>query len=128
MVEDKGEVPGDLRYTQRHEWIRLEGERITVGITDFAQRSLTDVVYVELPSVGKRVRQGDELAVMESVKSVSEVYAPCGGVVVEVNSELENKPEMVNEDPYHRGWIAVLQLDNPAEVDDLLTPEAYEAL
>lgn len=121
-------VPKDLRYTKEHEWVRVEDARVVVGITDHAQTELTDVVFVELPPVKTKVEAGEEFAVVESVKAASEIYAPVGGVVVKVNQALEERPELVNEDPYGEGWIAVLELDDPAQLDELLTPAQYEKL
>ncbi len=118
-------VPDDLRYTEDHEWVRLEGDRAVVGITDHAQIELTDVVYVELPTSGSEFLAGEEFAIVESVKAASEIYAPLDGVVVDVNKELEARPELVNEDPYGRGWIASFELKDKGAVDELLTAEEY---
>lgn len=118
-------VPDDLRYTEEHEWVRLEGDRAVVGITDHAQEELTDIVYVELPAPGTEVTGGDEFAVVESVKAASEVYAPLSGEVVEVNGALEDRPELINEDPYGDGWIAVLRVADRGELDDLMDAEGY---
>ena len=120
-------VPGDLQYTADHEWARISGNRATVGITDHAQSELTDVVYVELPSVGKTVRKGDVLGVVESVKAVSEIYAPLSGTIVEVNKGLADAPEAVNDDPYGKGWMVVIEASSPAEADGLLDARAYRA-
>ncbi len=119
------EVPEGLRYTKDHEWAKLEGNRARVGITDHAQHELTDVVFVELPPVGKVLKQGEQLGVVESVKAASEIYAPISGKVVEVNKALEDKPELVNQEPYGQGWIAVLEPANPAEAKALMDPAAY---
>lgn len=121
-------VPDNLRYTVEHEWVRIEGNRAVVGITDHAQTELTDVVYVELPSVGREFSAGDELAIVESVKAASEIYAPLSGVVAEVNSQLNEKPELINEDPYGEGWITILELKEEKQVTDLLSPEQYRQL
>ncbi len=118
--------PTDYRYTKEHEWVHLEGDRAKVGITEHAQTELGDIVFVELPEVGKRVNKGDNLATVESVKSVSDVYAPVSGEVVEVNKSLESAPEMINKDPYGEGWIAVLKVADPKEVDALLDAAGYE--
>ena len=118
-------VPEGLRYTKDHEWVRLEGARAAVGITDHAQSELTDVVYVELPAVGKVVKRGEVLGVVESVKAVSEIYAPVSGKVVEVNKALENAPEVVNEDPYGRGWMVVLEVTDAGEAKQLMDATAY---
>jgi glycine cleavage system H protein len=120
-------IPTDLYYNPSHEWIRLEGDVATVGITDHAQAELTDVVYVELPSVGRVVDAGDPSAVVESVKAASDIYAPVSGEIVEVNPEVENDPSLVNTDPYGKGWIFKMLVKNPAEVDGMLSPEAYES-
>jgi len=120
-------VPEDLRYTKDHEWARVSGNRATIGITDHAQSELTDVVYVELPPVGKAVKQGDVLGVVESVKAVSEIFAPVSGKVVEANTALEDSPEAVNEDPYGKGWIVVIEASSPPEVERLLSAKTYRA-
>ena len=114
-----------MRYTKDHEWVRLEGDVATVGITDYAQSQLGDVVYVELPPTGKAVKQGDEAAVVESVKAASEVYAPVSGEVVEVNSALESAPQTVNESPTGEGWFLKLRVSNPGEFESLMDEEAY---
>lgn len=121
-------VPDDLRYTKEHEWVRLEDDRAVVGITDHAQTELTDIVYVELPTIGSEFAAGEEFAIVESVKAASEVYAPVSGVVVDINKDLEDRPELVNEDPYGKGWIAVFRVKDQEEVDRLLTPEQYREL
>ena len=120
--------PSHLRYTKEHEWLEVSGETGTLGITDFAQKELGDIVYVELPEVGKLVGAGDTLGTIESVKAVSEVYAPVGGTGVEVNAALSDKPETVNADPHGRGWICRLRLQDPAEADGLLDVAAYRAM
>ena len=114
------------RYTKDHEYIRVEGDAGIVGISDYAQAQLGDVVFVELPSVGKALSKGDEAAVVESVKAASEVYAPVSGEVVEVNSELEASPGTVNEDPAGRGWFMKIRLTNESELDGLMTEEQYQ--
>ena len=119
------EIPEHLWYTKDHEWAKFDGRRARVGITDHAQHELTDVVYVELPSVGKVVKRGDEVGVVESVKAASEVYAPVGGRIVEVNKALEDKPEFVNKDPYGEGWIVVLEVTDPGEANVLMGASAY---
>ena len=120
-------IPADLRYTPTHEWIRLTGDQAVVGITDHAQHELTDVVFVELPAVGRVLRAGEACAVVESVKTASDIYAPFGGVVVEVNPALSSQPGLVNSDPYGDGWFFRARLESPAAVAGLLTPEAYAA-
>lgn len=119
--------PKDLKYTREHEWIRVSGKRAIVGITDHAQGELGDVVFVELPAVGDTTTQGGEFAVVESVKAVSEVYAPVSGTVIEVNQSLTDQPELINQDPYGDGWIAVIELADPMELDNLMTDEDYAA-
>ncbi len=119
--------PADLRYTKEHEWIRVEGDRGRVGITQYAQEQLGDVVFVELPAVGKRVRHLEPFGVVESVKAVSDLYAPVTGEVVEVNTALPDKPELINADPYGGAWMIVVKLADPKELDTLMTAEAYEA-
>jgi len=121
-------VPQNLRYNSSHEWVLLEGDIATVGISDHAQEELTDVVFVELPPVGKSVDVGDPTAVVESVKAASDIYAPVSGEVVEVNNEVEANPALVNTDPYGKGWIFKLKLKNPAQVEALLDASGYEAL
>jgi glycine cleavage system H protein len=121
-------VPPDLRYTKEHEWAKLEGGRARVGITAYAQEQLGDVVFVELPKVGAAVSQHKGFGVVESVKAVSDLFAPLSGKVVEVNADLTNAPELVNQDPYGRGWMIVIAPSNVTEVAALLSAEQYEAL
>ena len=116
-------VPGDLQYTKSHEWVRTEGDTATIGITDHAQDELGDVVFVELPDEGATFDAGESFGTVESVKAVSDVYAPVGGEVVEVNSSLEDAPEKINDDPYGEGWIVKVRTSEEA---DLLSPEEYE--
>jgi len=118
-------VPETLRYTKDHEWAKLEGKRARIGITDYAQTELTDVVFVELPPIGKVVKQGEPLGTVESVKAVSEIFAPVGGKVVEINKTLEEKPEIVNKDPYGEGWMVVLEASEVARADSLMDAAAY---
>jgi glycine cleavage system H protein len=118
-------IPDGLRYTKDHEWAKLEGKRVRMGITDFAQSELTDVVYVETPPVGKAVKQGEVLGTVESVKAVSEIFAPVSGKVVEVNKALADEPERVNKDPYGTGWMVVLETTNADEVKALMDAAAY---
>lgn len=122
------DVPEGLRYTKDHEWAKLEGNRARVGVTDHAQRELTDVVFVELPKVGTSVRRGEPLGVVESVKAVSEIFAPLTGAVVDVNRDLEDSPEKVNKSPYHDGWMIVLELSDPKEADGLMDASSYRRL
>lgn len=121
-------VPLDRRYTRTHEWALRTGDVITVGITEFAQQQLSDLTYVELPDVGAEFGAGDEVAVVESVKAASDVYAPCGGQITEVNLALNEHPELVNKDPYGAGWLFRLRMADPSEFDALLDPESYEEL
>jgi glycine cleavage system H protein len=121
-------VPPDLKYTREHEWARQEGGRVRVGITAFAQEQLGDVVFVELPKVGSRVRAHQTFGVVESVKAVSDLFAPMSGEVVEVNAELAQKPEIVNQDPYGRGWMLLVQPADAAAWAQLLTSAQYEQL
>ena len=120
--------PQDLRYTEQHEWVRIDGNRITVGITDYAQEALGDVVYVDLPAAGTTVAADQPFGEVESTKSVSDLFAPVAGSVVERNSALESTPELVNSDPYGDGWMVVLEVDDPSALDGLLTAEAYGEL
>jgi glycine cleavage system H protein len=121
-------VPQNLRYNSSHEWVLLEGDIATIGISDHAQEELTDVVFVELPPVGKTVDVGDPTAVVESVKAASDIYAPISGEVVEVNNEVEANPALVNTDPYGKGWIFKLKVKNAAQLEALLDAAGYEAL
>jgi glycine cleavage system H protein len=123
MTEEK--VPEDRQYTKSHEWVRVEGETATVGITDHAQSELTDIVFVDPAAQGKSVAAGGSVLVLESVKTVADVYAPGPGTVTEVNPELKAHPELVNQDPYGRGWIFRLKLSGAIAPDVLLSPEAY---
>ena len=118
-------IPEGLRYTKDHEWAKLEGKRVRMGITDFAQSELTDVVYVEAPPIGKAVKQGEPLGTVESVKAVSEIFAPLSGTVVEVNKALVDQPELVNKDPYGAGWMVVLESSNSNEAKALMDAAAY---
>ena len=120
-------VPSDLRYAKTHEWVRVSGDTATIGITDHAQHELTDVVFVELPAAGDQVKAGEACAVVESVKTASDIYSPVSGQVVEINPAVVDNPALVNGEPYGSGWLYKIQLSNPAELNDLLTPEAYTA-
>jgi glycine cleavage system H protein len=121
-------VPADLRYTKEHEWAKLEGDRARIGITAFAQEQLGDVVFVELPKVGARVTAMKTFGVVESVKAVSDLYAPLSGEVTEINAELPKKPETVNADPYGQGWMIVVKLSDTKEWDGLMSAADYEKL
>jgi len=120
-------TPQNLRYAQTHEWARIEGDRATIGITDFAQHELGDVVYLELPEVGRTYRKGAPFGTVESVKAVSDLYAPVSGEVVEVNTALPDAPEKVNTSPYDEGWMLVIRMSDPAESADLMEAAAYES-
>ncbi|MGB0224028.1 MULTISPECIES: glycine cleavage system protein GcvH [unclassified Marinobacterium] len=121
-------VPGELKYVSSHEWIRVEGDgTVTIGVTDHAQEALGDVVFVELPDIDAEVSAGDDAGVVESVKAASDIYAPVSGVVVAVNDDLEDAPEMVNSDPYGDGWFFKLKLTDESELDDLLSADEYSA-
>lgn len=119
------EVRNDLLYTSEHEWVRVEGNRAYVGITDYAQHSLGEIVYVELPEVGDELNAGDVFSVIESVKAASDSYLPVSGKIVEVNEELSDSPQLINEDPYG-SWIVVVEMANKSELDKLMTAEEYE--
>ncbi len=121
-------IPDDLKYTKNHEWLRLEGDVCTIGITDHAQTELGDIVFVELPQPGASLKEGDTFAVVESVKAVSDCYLPLAGEVVEVNSALEAAPQTVNEDPYGAGWIAKFRVKDPSAADALMDAAAYGEL
>ena len=120
------EVRDDLKYTETHEWVKEKNGKAVIGITDHAQSELTDIVFVELPEVGKEVKKGDELCVVESVKSVSEIYAPISGKVVGVNKKLDDSPETVNGSPYDDGWLVELEIKDPSEVASLLDAVSYK--
>jgi glycine cleavage system H protein len=120
--------PENLQYTKDHEWILIAGDTGTVGITDYAQGELGDVVFVELPTAGKTVKQGESFGTIEAVKAVSDLYAPVAGSVIETNPELAKTPELVNKDPYGKGWMVKVKLANPAEAGALLSAAAYKAL
>lgn len=120
-------ISKDLRYHKEHEWIRVAGIQATIGISDFAQEALGDIVYLEIPEVGRVIRCGDEITEIESTKTTSMLYAPVGGKVVAVNAVLEAQPELINEDVYGKGWVVVIEMDDPSEVDQLMTGDEYEA-
>ena len=120
------EIPASLKYTKDHEWIRVEGEEAYVGITDFAQGELGDIVYVEIETEGDTLNIGDVFGTVEAVKTVSDLFMPITGKVLEVNPELEAAPELVNESPYDKGWMIKISIDNPTELDDLLSAEEYK--
>ena len=120
-------IPDNLRYTKDHEWVEIQGDRARMGITDYAQNALTDVVFAELPDVGEEFAEHDSMGVVESVKSVNDIFAPLAGKVLEVNKDLEDAPETMNDDPYGKGWFCVLQVD-PAKAASLLDAAAYKKL
>jgi glycine cleavage system H protein len=119
-------IPADLRYTREHEWAKREGDRVRIGITAFAQEQLGDVVFVDVPKVGTRVTAHKTFGVVESVKAVSDLFAPVSGEIVETNGELANAPQLVNQDPYGRGWMLVVAPSSPGDWDQLLTAQQYE--
>jgi glycine cleavage system H protein len=118
-------LPDDLRYTEDHEWARSEGDNIRVGIDDYAQDQLGDIVYVDLPQKGDTFSKGEEFGTVESVKAVSELFIPVGGEVIEINTNLEDTPELVNNSPYDKGWMILIKPDDPAELDTLMDKDAY---
>jgi glycine cleavage system H protein len=120
--------PGNVRYTKDHEWIRVEGDEATIGITDFAQHELGDIVYVEIETVGQQMNAGDTFGTVEAVKTVSDLFLPVNGTVTEINPKLNSNPELVNNDPYGEGWMVKVKLANPADVDGLMDKEAYQSL
>lgn len=122
------EVRDDLRYTKSHEWVKVKGDIATIGITDYAQAELTDIVFVELPKIGENFETEDEFGVVESVKSVSELLMPIGGEVIDVNGDLDNEPELINQSPYDQGWLLKIKIDDPDEIETLLKPNAYLSL
>ena len=122
------EVRSGLKYTDTHEWIKIEGDIARIGITDHAQSELTDIVFVELPKVGKEIRQGDELCVVESVKSVSEIYAPISGKIANINKQIEESPEIINESPYDEGWLVEIEIVDKSEINALLSADSYKKM
>jgi len=121
-------IPKDLKYSKEHEWIKVENGVGTVGITQYAQEQLGDIVFVELPSIGREVEKMEAVAVVESVKAASDIYTPVSGKIVEINEELNSSPNLINEDPYGKGWIFKIELKEPKELDELLSAEEYERL
>ena len=122
------EFPASLRYTKDHEWIKVEGDTATVGVTDFAQHELGDIVFVDINTVGKPLQANEIFGTVEAVKTVSDLYLPVSGTIIEVNSDLEANPEHVNNDPYGKGWMAKMTVDNPSDIDGLLDAAAYKEL
>jgi glycine cleavage system H protein len=127
-MAEKSIIKDGLSYTADHEWVKVEGDNVKMGITDHAQIEMTEVVFVELPKKGQKLQRGDVIGQVESVKTVASVYAPVGGEVVEVNSELESSSQFINEDPYGKGWLVTIKMDDPETVKQLMTPEAYRKL
>lgn len=121
-------VPKELKYTSEHEWVKVQGDRVVVGITDYAQEELGDIVFVDLPSVGEKVTAKSPIASIESVKAVSEIFAPISGEIMDNNDDLEHSPEMVNQEPYGKGWITVIEPSEPKELQALLSPDDYAKL
>lgn len=121
-------IPDDLRYSTDHEWVRIEGDRVQIGITDYAQDALGDVVFVDIPEAGRTLALGESFSEVESTKSVSDIYAPVAGVIVDVNTDLADHPERLNEDPYGEGWIAVIEASDSSQLDSLLDAAGYRAL
>ena len=121
------QVPADLKYAKSHEWVRVSGDTATVGITDHAQHELTDVVFAEAPAVGRQLKAGESCAVVESVKTASDIYSPVSGTVTEVNKAISDNAAIINTDPYGEGWFYKIKLSNPADLAALLTPEQYKA-
>ncbi len=120
-------IPSDLRYHQEHEWVRLNGKQATIGISHFAQDALGDIVFLDLPKVGTVVKAGGQIGEVESTKTTSTIYSPVSGTVANINADLKDHPEVVNSDPYGKGWIAVIEVVTPTEVDQLMTAAQYEA-
>uniref|UniRef100_A0A7C6A899 Glycine cleavage system H protein n=1 Tax=candidate division WOR-3 bacterium TaxID=2052148 RepID=A0A7C6A899_UNCW3 len=118
----------ELRYTKTHEWVRIDGDIATVGITDFAQEQLSDIVYVDLGSIGKKVKQGDAFGTIEAVKAVSDLYAPVSGEIISINDDLKTTPDLVNKEPYGKGWMVKIKISDQAELGNLLDAKGYEEL
>jgi glycine cleavage system H protein len=121
-------IPTDLRYTNDHEWIRVEGKNATVGITDFAQGELGDIVFVEIETVGSHLEKGSTFGTIEAVKTVSDLFLPVSGKVLEMNAKINDTPDMINKDPYASGWLIKIEMDNPSQVNELMDAKAYAAL
>jgi glycine cleavage system H protein len=126
-AETSGMIPADLRFHKEHEWVRLKGRQATVGISDFAQDALGDIVFIELPKAGATVKVGQQIGEIESTKTTSTLYTPVSGTIAQVNAELKDHPEVVNSDPYGRGWMVVIDLSEAGEIDALMTAAQYEA-
>jgi glycine cleavage system H protein len=121
-------IPDNIKYTKNHEWLRAEGNEAYIGITDFAQSELGDIVFIEVETVGETIKKGESFGSVEAVKTVSDVFMPVSGEILEFNKELEDSPESVNQDPYEKGWIIKIKLTNPNEVNELLSPEKYKEI
>ncbi len=121
-------IPENLKYTEEHEWLKVEGDVALVGITDFAQGELGDIVYVEVETIGETLDKGEVFGTVEAVKTVSDIYMPVGGEVIEKNEKLDDAPELINQDPYGEGWIIKIKITNPDEINDLLDAEGYKAI
>ncbi len=125
-MKESYDIPNNLQYTLKHEWIKvIDGEYVIVGITDYAQKLLREIVYVELPSVGKKASKGESCATVESVKSVSDIYSPISGEIFEINEELENEPDLINKEPYDQGWLFKIRINDKKELDELINSEQY---
>jgi glycine cleavage system H protein len=122
------EIRDDLKYTDSHEWLKIKDNIVVIGITDYAQSEMTDIVFAELPDVGKKLNKGDELCVVESVKSVSEIYSPISGKVVKINNKLEDSPETINKSPYDEGWLVELEVIDNSELENLLDAKSYKEI
>lgn len=121
-------IPKELKYTNTHEWLKIEGDTAIIGITDYAQKELSDIVYVELPEPGKTLNQGDVLGTIEAVKAVSDFYTPISGTIIELNQELKTAPDLVNKEPYDKGWMVKIKMSNPSEITKLLSADEYEKI
>jgi len=128
LITMSNEIRDDLKYTDSHEWIKINSSIATIGITDHAQSELTDIVFAELPEIGKQIKKGDELCVVESVKSVSEIYAPLSGKIVKINEKLEDAPEIINGQPYDDGWLVEIEIEKKDEIDSLISASDYKKL
>ncbi len=121
-------IPKELKYTETHEWVKIEEDIATIGITDYAQRELSDIVFVELPSKGKSVKKGEPFGTIEAVKAAADLYSGVSGKVIEINEELKQKPELINQDPYGKGWMVKIKISDPSQIPELLSAEQYEEL
>jgi glycine cleavage system H protein len=128
LIIMSNKVRSDLKYTDTHEWIKVNGKKAKVGITDHAQSELTDIVFVELPEIGKEIKKGEEICIVESVKSVTEIYAPISGKVTNVNKKLEESPEIINESPYDDGWLIEIEIADNSQISSLLSSDSYEKI